>query len=433
MQDVNAHQLLNTSVITGYLTHDAPWSGSHGADGDYLGMGLLYYSIVYTLKAEVAVCLGSGGGFVPRMMRQAQRDLGIAESARTILVDGNNPAAGWGAPAWLDPESFFRKHFPDIELLVDLTSDAQHFFDQNNLGIDYLHIDADHSFAGCLADFETYRRFLHEGSVVTLHDTNFSGAGVKDVVEHIRTLCDNEIVDFKDIGAGTALVRIGKRPGNSRFKSMSSANPQSDDRITVTRREDAVPLCAEGKEWKYLESQAFATRYILAAQFIGSCRSVIEIGGAKTPIDRFLMGTHDSVIVLDPFIRECETDSLNGTPCAVSHVRARFQDVDWYIPADADYGLVILGLEIQGLEPHHYETLYELINRASVTVIEFPPSWAPSREQFEMIRSNTATKARLQMAIDFEGNDFGNLENSWPPRCDRKTYVLEPSGKNNPA
>src|SRR2546430_5336602 len=39
-----------------------------------------------------------------------------------------------------------------------------------------------------------------------------------------------------------------------------------------------------------------------------------------------------------------------------------------------------------------YETLYELINRAQVTVIEFPFSWGPSREQFEMIRDRKSTR-----------------------------------------
>src|SRR5256885_7435483 len=94
-------ELLNKDVIGEYLMRDAPWSGSHGADQDYLGMGLLYYAIVYALKAQIAVCLGSGGGFVPRVMRQAQRDLGIGETSQTILVDGNHPAAGWGSPTWL--------------------------------------------------------------------------------------------------------------------------------------------------------------------------------------------------------------------------------------------------------------------------------------------------------------------------------------------
>jgi hypothetical protein len=194
----------------------------------------------------------------------------------------------------------------------------------------------------------------------------------------------------------------------------------------VTRHEDAQPLAPWGKEWKYLESRAFSTRYVLAAHFVSACRSIIEIGGAKTPIDQFLTGAHDSVLVLDPFIRESYTNHLNDIPCQVSHVRARFQDVDWHIPPTAEYGLVMLGLEIQGLTPQQYEVLYDLVNRATVTVIEFPTSWAPSREQFEMIEKNTRTKITFQARLNLEGNDFGNLENSWPPRCDREIHVLEP-------
>src|SRR5262245_38832527 len=69
--------LVDSRVISELLTREAPWHESHGADGAYLGMGLLYYALTYSLRADVAVCLGSGGGFVPRLMRQAQRDLGI--------------------------------------------------------------------------------------------------------------------------------------------------------------------------------------------------------------------------------------------------------------------------------------------------------------------------------------------------------------------
>src|SRR6266436_227006 len=109
-------ELVNKRTIAESLTRDAPWSGSHGADNDYLGCGLLYYTIVYALQARLAVCLGSGGGFVPRLMRQAQRDLGIAPTSRTVLVDGNVPSAGWGSPAWLPADSFFRRSFPDVEI-----------------------------------------------------------------------------------------------------------------------------------------------------------------------------------------------------------------------------------------------------------------------------------------------------------------------------
>jgi hypothetical protein len=420
-------ELLNKTVITEYLTREAPWAWSHGADQDYLGLGLLYYALVYALKARVAVCLGSGGGFVPRLMRQAQRDLGIGPASRTILVDGNNPAAGWGAPNWLPEGSFFRRFFPDVETVIDSTgAAARTYFARNGIAIDYLHIDADHSFQGCLEDFETYRGFLHEGSLVTLHDTNLPGAGVKHVIEHIRTLADCEVVDLWDIGEGTALIRIGKSDGPPRFHPMPASPSETGDRIRVVRREDTQPLAPGGPEWKYLESRAFTTRCVLAAHFVRSCRSVVEIGGAKTSIDRFLTGPHDGVLVLDPLITERHADTLNGCPCPVSHVRARFQDVEWHIPPKADYGLVMLGFEIQGMEPPHYAMLYQLVDRARVTVIEFPPSWAPSREQFDMVVAHTQTKVTFQGKLDLEGNDFGDLRNSWPPRCDRKLYVLEP-------
>jgi hypothetical protein len=418
-------ELLNKDLITGVLTRDAAWEWSHAAGGDYLGIGLLYYSLVYTLKANVAVCLGSGGGFVPRLMRQAQRDLGIGDVSRTILVDANKPDVGWGSPEWLAEDSFFRSQFPDVEILVETTSDAaQNHFARHDIKIDYLHIDADHSFAGCLADFETYRRFLRPGSVVTMHDTNYRDGGVKDVLEHVRTQSNFDVVDFQEIGEGTALIRFGVEQSR-KVDSLGTAATNSNV-IHLTRRETAVPVEPPEKDWNYLESEAFATRYVIAAHFVESCRSVIEIGGSKTPIDLFLTGQHDSVIVVDPFVREGVRAVLNHQPCAVSHVRARFQDVDWHVPDGADYGMVMMGLEIQGLEPEHYETLFQLINRSKITVVEFPPSWDPSLRQFEMIQANTNTKVTVQMKLDFEGNDFGDLTNSWPPRCERTIYVLEP-------
>jgi hypothetical protein len=197
---------------------------------------------------------------------------------------------------------------------------------------------------------------------------------------------------------------------------------EASDMISVIRRADRV----SEKQWKYLESEAFSIRYVLAAHFVSSCRSVVEIGGARTPIDRFLTGRHDRVIVLDPCIDESHTDNLNGRPCRVSHIRAHFQDVEWGIPAAADYALVMLGLQMYGMERLNYEMLYGLINRARVTVIEFPTSWSPSQAQFSLIRNHTRTKIRFHALLDLAGNDFGSMENSWTPRCEREIYVLEP-------
>ena len=170
------------------------------------------------------------------------------------------------------------------------------------------------------------------------------------------------------------------------------------------------------EEWKYLESPAFVTRYVLAAHFVRPCRAVVEIGGAKTPINQFLEGDHDCILVIDPLISERHQNTWHGRPCSLTHLRARFQDVAWTIPPKADFGLVMLGLEFQGLLQEHWQTLFQLINRARTTVIEFPLSWEPSREQFQYICAHTHTEIVFHAKLDLNGNDFGDLENSWPPR-----------------
>src|SRR5215210_371107 len=116
--------LLNTHFAISELTGPDSWCASHGATpgADELGAGMLYYALAYSLRATVCVCLGSGGGFVPRMMRQAQRDLSL-ESSRTILVDGADSVPRdkrelWGSPSWTAAGSWFRTRYPDIELVL---------------------------------------------------------------------------------------------------------------------------------------------------------------------------------------------------------------------------------------------------------------------------------------------------------------------------
>ena len=202
--------------------------------------------------------------------------------------------------------------------------------------------------------------------------------------------------------------------------------PLAADLIRVVPRAAATPF-VPGKPWKYLNSTAFEARYVLASHYLKPCRSVIEIGGAVTTIDRFLTGDHESVIVVDPSITPGESDTLHGARCRVSHVKAQFQDVDWVIPPGADYGLAMLGLTLMGLEAQHYSVLYDLVDRAKVTVIEFDPLWEFPRQQFERIRDGTRTRVALQLKLDLRGNDFGDLEGSFPPRGERALYVLEPT------
>jgi hypothetical protein len=416
--------LLDSRLIADLLTREAPWRESHGADGEYLGMGLLYYSLTYALRADVAVCLGSGGGFVPRLMRQAQRDLGIADESRTILVDGNVAEGGWGQPLWLDEDSFFRREYPDVEIVLQRTDEAaETLFAPQGIRVRYLHIDADHSLEGALGDFVRYRPFLEVGSIVTLHDTNLPGAGVKHVVEHLRGRADCDVIDFVEVGCGTAVVRITGDPQPLQTRRVS---PDRRSAVRVRRKRGSPVFDPPITEWRYLRSEAFSLRQVLAAHFVRDCPTVVELGGWHTPIDRYLTGAHDSVVVVDPFIHESVRTEATEPPRRVRHIRARFQDLSWRVVRPREYGLVLLGLELD-LSDADERVLFQLVDEARVTVIEFPTSWEPSRRQYANLRANTHVEEVLRVALDLDGNDFGDLTNSWPPRVDRELHVLVPS------
>ncbi len=192
--------LINKKYISNFLNKDAPWSGSHGAENNYLGAGLLYYCLAYMQQARLCVCLGSGGGFVPRVMRQAQRDLDISLS-KTVLVDAN--IGDYGRPQWLSPDSFFNKEFPDIEIILKKTHDVA-LNEGKGWQIDYLHIDADHSFEGALQDFRDYLPLMAANGVITIHDTDGSlpCSKVIDVVIEEGF----EVVNLRHLGAGIAIV-----------------------------------------------------------------------------------------------------------------------------------------------------------------------------------------------------------------------------------
>jgi len=193
--------LLNRELIGSSLLHEAAWADSHGAADDFLGAGLLYYALAYALRAKLCVCLGSGGGFVPRMMRQAQRDLVIADS-RTVLVDGN--CGPFGRPKWLAEDSFFRREFSDISLIVDTTQNARQAAE--GWRIDYLHIDADHSYLGSLSDFDSWAPLVSPKGIITFHDTCGDLPSAR-ALEEIRRRGRHEILNFRRLAAGVALIR----------------------------------------------------------------------------------------------------------------------------------------------------------------------------------------------------------------------------------
>jgi hypothetical protein len=157
---------------------------THGATDFHLGDGLLIYSAIQYMRAKTCVCLGSGGGFIPRIMSQARMDLHdqkIFEGEKlmewgdvgtTILVDASNGVGGH--TDWVEKDSFFRTHFP-CRVILETTENAYYnFFVKEDIKIDYLHIDAGHSYEDVKKDFELYSKLLSPNGIISIHDTDES-------------------------------------------------------------------------------------------------------------------------------------------------------------------------------------------------------------------------------------------------------------------
>ncbi len=238
------NSILNYDYIMNYITtnegDEVPYRWSHGADDMHLGDGLIIYTLVQFFKFKTLVCLGSGGGFIPRIMTQARYDLSEqgfyneismewGDNGSTYVVDVMNGFNG--ETNWEDKDSVFRRHFTP-KFIKETTEKAYYdFFVKQDIKIDLLHIDADHTFEGVKKDFELYSNIMNKGGIITIHDTdknyvdNFveldghEGDDLSGPSEFIKTIDKRkfEVVNFfnhgirKDKPSSTGLTMVRKK------------------------------------------------------------------------------------------------------------------------------------------------------------------------------------------------------------------------------
>lgn len=167
---------------TDFELKPVPYRWTHGATDYHLGDGLLIYSIIQLMRYKTVVCLGSGGGFIPRIMTQARFDLydqeifkgdnqiNLGDIGATYLVDACNGVGG--EVSYKEKDSFFIKQFTP-RFIKDTTENAfYNFFVKQDIKIDFLHIDAGHSYEDVKRDFELYSTLLSPKGMISLHDTD---------------------------------------------------------------------------------------------------------------------------------------------------------------------------------------------------------------------------------------------------------------------
>jgi hypothetical protein len=202
--------VISAEYVRERLTSNARWFESHGAGGGNLGVGALYYSVPYAIRAQRCVCLGSGGGFVPRMMVEAQRDLvglGLLKEVDVTLIDAGDGGTSGEAPAWSD---WFFENYPEVQLIKGLTDDVADQVDR----INYLHVDADHSYEHAMSDLRNYGAKMVGEWAITAHDTYQANKGICQSWEAVNDYVSEfgyTFVNFP-IGCGTALImpKVGR-------------------------------------------------------------------------------------------------------------------------------------------------------------------------------------------------------------------------------
>ncbi|MAH06791.1 hypothetical protein CMI38_00910 [Candidatus Pacearchaeota archaeon] len=176
---------------------------------NYLGFAPFYYSLAYSMMAKKCVCIGSGGGFVPSLMRQAQIDIGFPDTYgdETIIIDANlepiphpdggNPLWGWqGHAHWAEDENHpFNQRYPEVKKIIKKSSEA---IKDITFEIDLIHIDADHSYEGAKKDFEAYFPKVRKEGIISLHDTDSCG-GITVLIEELKGRPDIEVINLGEM------------------------------------------------------------------------------------------------------------------------------------------------------------------------------------------------------------------------------------------
>ena len=225
-------------------TNPVPYRWSHGATDTHLGDGLIIYSLIQYMRAKVCVCLGSGGGFIPRIMTQARYDLhkqnifegnpdfNYGDIGSTYIVDAMNGIGG--VVDWFAEESFFRRTFHP-RIINSTTEEAFYdFFVLQDIKIDYLHIDAGHSYENVKEDFDLYSQIMSENGIISMHDT--------DPKYHDKFIITQEVKDRNEHDDWSGPIKLAKEIDSDKWEVFNLfnhgivKNKPSSTGLTLIRR-----------------------------------------------------------------------------------------------------------------------------------------------------------------------------------------------------
>jgi len=139
-----------------------------------------------------------------------------------------------GIVDWFAEESFFRRTFHP-RIINSTTEEAFYdFFVLQDIKIDYLHIDAGHSYENVKEDFELYSQIMSENGIISMHDT--------DPKYHDKFIVTQEVKDRGEHDDWSGPIQLIKEIDNDKWEIFNLfnhgivKNKPSSTGLTLIRR-----------------------------------------------------------------------------------------------------------------------------------------------------------------------------------------------------
>jgi hypothetical protein len=210
-------RVVNKKLIIDTPLKNMEYAWSHGVNKS--NTLPVIFQLTKFIKPSICVIIGSGGGLIPRIIREAQIQ-SFAQNSKTYLIDLGETMGAMPNKIH-NPNSIFRLLYPEIIVFKGYSvPEGIDFISKKEQTIDLLWIDGDHSHEGSLKDFNSYSPLVSNSGLIFLHDTAPNGTGniqpdwcgVNKTIECIRNNKDFEIINFVKIGAldpgaGVAIIK----------------------------------------------------------------------------------------------------------------------------------------------------------------------------------------------------------------------------------
>lgn len=393
---------------------DTPWDELHYVQyhGDTIP---LVEGIIKVNKPELCVCIGTGDGCIPRVLRESQIASGNANGKMVLIDLGETMGA---MPEQIhDPNSVFRTVYPDIDVFKGYSvPDGITYLRNNNLDkIDVLWIDGDHSFNGAYSDFVSYAPMVKEDGYIFMHDIAPNGAnapqpdwcGVDQALSLIQRNYGNKYECLTILsGFGLAILK----PRVVQIKPLHDHN-------SFLQNIQTGPLTH--KSWDYLYSPTFLMRQRLIAQYLHDSPFVLDIGCFPISVGAYL--PHDRYLCVDPLY-----PSTNGN---IISAYFDFNEHKGHIPNV--YDVVLIGIELESSDNTDSDTLTQLITvcqNARRVILESARTYDRNFQSQNDIVDACIKHGKTivsKFEFDFSNSDVPVGPNSWPVRGERLVFILE--------